>query len=155
MDKIKIGTLVYVTLFNSGIGCLAHVKSICEDKAIVTLFEQFPIAQVPLENIHKVIPAPIDEKNIISDWINDELLSNCSQNGNEYLGWLYDKHPVYGKIHKNGVLELRSCNSRNIIPLLRSAINGIFRDTLNKDICLRLKQREDSLWVSFYFILDD
>lgn len=155
MDKIKIGTLVYVTLFDNGIGCLAHIKSISEDNVIVTPLEQFPIAQVTWRNVHKVIPAPIDEKNIVSDWIDSELLSNCSQNGNEYLGWIYNKYPIYGKLHKNGVLELRSCNSKNIMPLLCSAINGIFRDTLDKSICLRLKPQEDSLWVSFYFILDD
>lgn len=101
----------------------------------------------------EIVPAPIDDKNIISDWINEELLDYCSQNGNEYLGWLNDKYPVYGKVNKNGILILRSLDT-DVIPILRNKLMEIFSDS-NDRIYMKVEQLPLSLKVSFYFIIDD
>lgn len=85
--------------------------------------------------IIEVVPAPIDEKNILSDWINEELLEDCAQRGNEYLGWLGDNAPVHGKIHKNGQLELRIYGS-STMSMLKNKLTEIFANSINEgSIC--------------------
>ena len=102
----------------------------------------------------EIIPAPIDEKNILSDWIDEELLDNCSQNGNEYLGWLNNKYPVYGKVTKDGLLVLRPFEI-DVIPVLEDKLKEIFQENLNKDIYMKVERFPYLLKVSFYFILDN
>ena len=102
----------------------------------------------------EIVPAPIDEKNIVSDWIDGELLDYCTQNGNEYLGWLNDKYPVYGKVDKNGALVLHPFDTV-VIPLLRDKLMEIFHEDSNNHIYVHIECFSTSLKVSFYFILDD
>lgn len=102
----------------------------------------------------EIVPAPIDEKNIVSDWIGEELLDNCSQNGNEYLGWLNDKYPIYGRITKDGRLILRAFDT-DAIPLLYSKLTEIISEGYNAGIYMKIDQLPLSMKVSFYFILDD
>lgn len=102
----------------------------------------------------EIIPAPIDEKNILSDWIDEELLDNCSQNGNEYLGWLNDKYPVYGKVEKDGTLTLRPFDTI-ALPLLRDKLVDMFPETSDNGIYMQMTLLPDLWKVSFYFILDN
>lgn len=52
----------------------------------------------------KLIPAPIDEKNITTDWIEDIFeFSSCAQNGNKYVGFINDA-PVMCVVEGNSLI---------------------------------------------------
>ena len=70
---------------------IGRISRVHKDAADVTNLSTGETNREYFHNLFETASAPIDEKNIISDWINEDLLDNCAQNGNEYLGWFQDK----------------------------------------------------------------
>ena len=128
---------------------IGRISRVHKDAADVTNLSTDETNREYFHNLFETASAPIDEKNIISDWINEDLLDNCAQNGNEYLGWFQDKYPVYGKINKNGTLTLKPMDD-SVIPSLKARIESIFacenniQTIFKEDTCLN---------VAFYFTM--
>lgn len=147
-DLIETNTLVWVGK-NSQSGYIGRISSVNGSSAKVNNLALNKEFEEDVKNISEAVRAPIDEKNIISDWIDENLLDNCTQNGNEYLGWLQNEYPVFGKVHKDGSLTLKPMDS-SIVKSLKRAILDLFSETDD----IRISFREsDELKVTFYFII--
>ena len=62
---------------------------------------------VDVHQLVEIVDFPIDEKNLLSDWITDEFLDNGIFCSDEYVGFLFD-NPIYcwverGKLHIKNV----------------------------------------------------
>lgn len=126
------------------------------DKIIVESLDcPHQISKVDTANVFETVPAPIDEKNIISDWIYEELLDGCSQYGSEYLGW-FEEHPVYAKVQNNGELMIKTIDGSSIRPIIM-AIQRLFDVDPDNDIYIHFQTPDttigDRVKASFYFVL--
>lgn len=151
-DFIKTGSIVWVSSSNCGSknGYIGRISRRDKDIAYITNLSTGTANIERVSDLIETVPAPIDEKNIISDWIHEELLENCSQNGNEYLGWFKDKYPVFGKVCKDGSLTLKPIDS-SIIPSIQESIEHLF--SAEKEVCVLFKNIPELL-VKFYFIIN-
>lgn len=126
------------------------------DKIIVESLDcPHQISKVDTANVFETVPAPIDEKNIISDWIYEELLDGCSQYGSEYLGW-FEEHPVYTKVENNGELMIKTIDGSSIRPIIM-AIQRLFDANPDNDIYIHFQTPDttigDRVKASFHFVL--
>ena len=149
---IKTGSIVWVSTSNFGSknGYIGRISRLDKDSAYITNLTTGTTNIERVSDLIETAPAPIDEKNIISDWIYEELLENCSQNGNEYLGWFKDKYPVFGKVHKDGSLTLKPFDS-SIMSSIQESIERLF--STEKEVCILFKNIPELL-VKFYFIIN-
>lgn len=149
---IKTGSIVWVSSFNCGSKneYIGRILRLYKDIAYITNLSTGTENIERVSDLIETVPAPIDEKNIISDWIYEELLENCSQNGNEYLGWFKDKYPVFGKVCKDGSLILKPMDS-SIMPSIQESIEHLF--SAEKEICVLFKNTPELL-VKFYLIIN-
>ena len=149
---IKTGSIVWVSTSNFGSknGYIGRISRLDKDSAYITNLTTGTTNIERVSDLIETAPAPIDEKNIISDWIYEELLENCSQNGNEYLGWFKDKYPVFGKVHKDGSLTLKPFDS-SIMSSIQESIERLF--STEKEVCVLFKNIPELL-VKFYFIIN-
>lgn len=151
---IKCGHTVLVK--NNAHEQLSIIRAEYGDKVIVESLD-YPcqISKVNTANVFETVPAPIDEKNIISDWIDEELLDGCSQYGCEYLGW-FEKHPVYAKVQNNGKLMIKMIDGSSIRPIIM-AIQKLFDANPYHDIYIHFQTPDttigDMVEASFYFVL--
>lgn len=126
------------------------------DKIIVESLDcPHQISKIDTANVFETVPAPIDEKNIISDWIYEELLDGCSQYGSEYLGW-FEEHPVYAKVQNNGELMIKTIDGSSIRPIIM-AIQRLFDANPDNDIYIHFQTPDttigDRVKASFHFVL--
>lgn len=153
-DFIKCGNTVVVK--KDGHERLSRVKAVFGDTVIVEAIEYpFQYSTTTVNHIFETVPAPIDEKNIISDWIDEELLEDCTQHGNEYMGW-FQEHPVYVKVLKNGKMVCKMVDGTHIQPLI-NAIQQLFDANPDNNIYIHFQTPEinisDTVKVSFHFVL--
>lgn len=154
LNFIKCGHTVLVK--NNTHEQLSIIRAVFSDSIIVeNLDYPHQIRKVNLANIFETVPAPIDEKNIISDWIDGELLDDCSQHGCEYLGW-FEEHPVYAKVQNNGKLMVRMLDGSSIQPIIM-AIQRLFDANPDNDIYIHFQTPDttigDRVKASFHFVL--
>ena len=154
LNFIKCGHTVLVK--NNAHEQLSIIRAVFSDSIIVeNLDYPHQIRKVNLANVFETVPAPIDEKNIISDWIDGELLDDCSQHGCEYLGW-FEEHPVYAKVQNNGKLMVRMIDGSSIQPIIM-AIQRLFDANPDNDIYIHFKIPDttigDRVKASFHFVL--
>lgn len=152
---IKCGHTVLVK--NGDHKQLSIIRVIYGDIIVVeSLNYPYQTRMVNAVNVFETVPAPIDEKNIISDWIDEELLDGCSQYGREYLGW-FGGHPVYAKVQNDGKLMVKMIDGSSIQPIIM-AIQRLF-DTNpdNNNIYIHFQTPYGAVtnWVkaAFYFSL--
>ena len=152
---IKCGHTVLVK--NDDHEQLSVIRATCGDNVIVeSLDYPYKTSKVNAANVFETVPAPIDEKNIISDWIDGELLDDCSQHGREYLGWINER-PVYAKVQNDGKLMVKMVDGSSIQPTI-TAIQRLFdANPDNNNIYIHFQTPYGAVgnWVkvSFYFSL--
>ena len=152
---IKSGTTVLVK--NDDHEQLSVIRAVRGDDIFVeSLDYPYPTSKVDAANVFEAVHAPIDEKNIISDWIDEELLDGCSQYGREYLGW-FEEHPVYAKVQNDGKLMVKMIDGSSIQPIIM-AIQRLFNtnpDNNNIYIHFQTPYGVVTNWVkaAFYFAL--
>lgn len=157
LNFIKCGHTVLVK--NDDHEQLLVIRAVRGDDIFVeSLDYPYPTSKVDATNVFEAIHAPIDEKNIISDWIDGELLDDCSQHGCEYLGW-FEEHPVHAKVQNDGKLMIKMVDGSSIQPII-TAIQRLFdANPDNNNIYIHFKTPygpiEIARWVkvSFYFVL--
>ncbi len=106
---------------------------------------------VDTDNLRELVKAPIDEKNVISDWINDEMLYDCTQCGNQYLGWWHD-NPVYCKIDNKGILHVHA--NADTIHEISLLISDLFDCCPENPIVSWRQLTPYGLCVAFYAIVE-
>ena len=152
---IKCGHTVLVK--NDDHEQLSVIRTTCGDNVIVeSLDYPYKTSKVNAANVFETVPAPIDEKNIISDWIDGELLDDCSQHGREYLGWINER-PVYAKVQNDGKLMVKMVDGSSIQPTI-TAIQKLFdANPDNDNIYIHFQTAYGAVgnWVkvAFYFSL--
>ena len=152
---IKCGHTVLVK--NDDHEQLSVIRATCGDNVIVeSLDYPYKTSKVNAANVFETVPAPIDEKNIISDWIDGELLDDCSQHGREYLGWINER-PVYAKVQNDGKLMVKMVDGSSIQPTI-TAIQRLFdANPDNNNIYIHFQTPYGTIgnWVkvAFYFSL--
>lgn len=152
---IKCGHTVLV--MNDDHEQLSIIRVIYGNNIVVeSLDYPYQTRMVNAANVFETVPAPIDEKNIISDWIEEELLDGCSQYGREYLGW-FEGHPVYAKVQNDGKLMIKMVDGSSTRPII-TAIQRLFDtnpDNNNIYIHFQTPYGADANWVkaAFYFSL--
>lgn len=152
---IKCGHTVLVK--NDDREQLSIIRVIYGDNVVVeSLDYPYQTRTVNAANVFETVPAPIDEKNIISDWIDGELLDDCSQRGCEYLGWINER-PVYAKVQNDGKLMVKMVDGSSIQPTI-TAIQRLFdANPDNDNIYIHFQTAYGAVgnWVkvAFYFLL--
>lgn len=160
-DFLKAGKAIWVKINNdSNEGVFGIVVSITDDKVVYTSYNELDTNKTAkITDVFGVVRAPIDEKNIISDWIEEDFLDNCVQQGNEYMGWFLRNYPVYCKVLSNGVLKVVAIgfsDTECIYQDIKNFITDFF--TQAEDNC-RIEplytKAPDGLFVELYFIIDN
>ena len=104
--KFKNGDMVWVNrgrpAYEPNGNTVARIESINQTLGTAVVNNGQPRRIIAnLDDCTPLIPAPVDEKNIISDWIDEELLEYGMCRGNQYLGW-FDNQPIYCEILHDG-----------------------------------------------------
>lgn len=107
-----------------------------------------------------MVNAPIDDKNIMTDWIEEDVFDSCANYKSQYTGFI-DGIPTYLKISGNCMLIQPV--GRNIDSTTDAIILGRFGEILNHDDDGRLdddseviavcetEKRRNFYFVSFYY----
>lgn len=152
---IKCGNTVLVK--NDDHEQLSIIRVIYGDNIVVeSLDYPYQTRTVNAANVFETAPAPIDEKNIISDWIDGELLDDCSQRGCEYLGW-FEEHPVYAKVQNDGKLMIKMVDGSSAQPIITAILRLFDANPDNNNIYIHFQAPYGVVtnWVkaAFYFSL--
>lgn len=116
---------------------------------------------VDIANLAELIPAPIDEKNVVSDWITQDFLDDASFYDSTYLGWIQhgrNSYPMYGWIDSLGRLCLQSLTNDDIAyELAKERINDLFDCNPDNEIvsCKWFETGNHHMIISFYYLAQD
>ena len=158
--KFKNGDMVWVNrgqpAYKPNGNTVARIESINHTlgTAIVSNGQPWNII-ANLDDFIPIIPAPVDEKNIISDWIDEELLECGMCRGNQYLGW-FDNQPIYCEILRDGSLMFQVIKGkREVLEEIYGYIIDLFNCNPNNEIVGWHKVSDDTMYVRFYFLDND
>lgn len=108
-----------------------------------------------LNDFTPLIHAPVDEKNVVSDWIDGEMLDCCTCQGNQYLGW-FNSQPIYCEIQRDGSLIFQSIKGkREVLKEIYGYILDLFDCNSDNEIVSWHMVSDNTLSVRFYFLDND
>lgn len=106
-------------------GYIGKVMKTYRNKTVLTDYaDSTKLRVVDTSKTLEVSFAPIDEKNLLSDWINEQLLEDCTQHNNKYVGW-YNEQPMYAEVLSDGRLYLKHILGTGIPDLMQDTLNEI------------------------------
>lgn len=129
---------------------IARVVDIADDDVTLKHSETMELEHYPMSELTEVCPFPVDEKNILSDFITEEVLEYSSSMDNVYLGWFIG-YPLYCKVNKDGTLLFRNLSGTHLcFDDLRRRFNDLFDCDPNNQIVSSKVVRGDTMTVKFY-----
>lgn len=129
---------------------IARVIDVKDNIATLQHLETGELEYHRTDRICEVCPFPVDEKNILSDFITEEVLEYSSSMDNVYLGWFIG-YPLYCKVNKDGTLLFRNLSGTHLcFDDLRRRFNDLFDCDPNNQIVSSKVVRGDTMTVKFY-----
>lgn len=158
--KFKNGDMVWVNrgrpAYEPNGNTVARIESINQTLGTAVVSNGQPRRIIAnLNDFTPLIYAPVDEKNVVSDWIDGEMLDCCTCQGNQYLGW-FNNQPIYCEIKRDGSLVFQSIKGKSeVLEEIYGYILDLFDCDPNNEIVSWHTVSDNTLSVRFYFLDND
>lgn len=158
--KFKNGDIVWVNrgrpAYEPNGNTVARIESINQTLGTAIVSNGQPRRIIAnIDDFTPLIPAPVDGKTIISDWIDEELLDCCMRLCNQYLGW-FNNHPIYCEILRDGSLMFQVIKGkREVLEEIYGYVIDLFNCNPNNEIVSWHTVSDNTMSVRFYFLDND
>ena len=111
INNIKCGDMVWVNMgepaYDLDGSFVGKVVELYEDEGTAVVLNANQKQKfVDVHQLVEIVDFPIDEKNLVSDWITEEFFDNGLFCDDEYVGFLFN-NPIYCWV-KNGKLHIKN-----------------------------------------------